>query len=125
MDFSLNDEQQMIVKTTREFVVNELYPHEKEIEETGALREDLHRELKAKAIEAGLYAANMPVEVGGAGVDNVTWGLYGKEVGRTSYVLHYSCVGRPAHILLSCEGEQRERYLLPSLRGDPVGRLAM
>ena len=30
MDFSLNDEQQMIVKSTREFVVNELYPHEKE-----------------------------------------------------------------------------------------------
>ncbi len=35
MDFSLNDEQQMIIKTTRDFVVNELYPHEKEVEETG------------------------------------------------------------------------------------------
>ena len=34
MDFSLTDEQQMIVKTTREFVINELYPHEKEVEET-------------------------------------------------------------------------------------------
>ena len=41
MDFSLSDEQQMIVKSTREFVVNELYPHEKEVEETGVLREDL------------------------------------------------------------------------------------
>ncbi len=82
MDFSLNDEQQMVVKTTREFVLNELYPHEKEVEETGALREDLHRELKAKAIEAGLYAANMPVEVGGAGLDTVTWVLYEKELGR-------------------------------------------
>ena len=47
MDFSLSDEQQMIVKTTRDFVVNELYPHEKEVEETGVLRDDLHRELKA------------------------------------------------------------------------------
>jgi acyl-CoA dehydrogenase len=75
MDFSLSDEQQMIVKTTREFVTNELYPHEKEIEETGVLRDDLWRELKAKAIEAGLYAANMPVEVGGAGLDTVTWVL--------------------------------------------------
>jgi len=65
MDFSLNDEQQMIVKSTREFVRDELYPYEKEVEETGILREDLHRELKAKAIGAGLYAANMPVEVGG------------------------------------------------------------
>src|SRR3984957_6261948 len=125
MDFSLNDEQQMIVKTTREFVVNELYPHEKEVEETGVLREDLHRELKAKAIEAGLYAANMPVEVGGAGLDTVTWVLYEKELGRTSYALHYGCVGRPSNIPLACEGEQRERYLLPTVRGDRVECLAM
>ena len=34
MDFSLSEEQQMIVKTTHDFVVNELYPHEAEIEET-------------------------------------------------------------------------------------------
>src|SRR5229473_7978409 len=125
MDFSLNDEQQMIVKTTRQFVVNELYPHEKEVEETGALREDLHRELKAKAIEAGLYAANMPVDVGGAGLDTVTWVLYEKELGRTNYALHYSCVGRPSNILLACAGEQRERYLLPTVRGEKTECLAM
>jgi len=53
MDFSLSDEQQMIVKSTREFVVNELYPHEKEVEETGVLREDLHRELKRKPSRQG------------------------------------------------------------------------
>jgi acyl-CoA dehydrogenase len=125
MDFSLTDEQQMIVKTTRDFVVNELYPHEKEVEDSGVLREDLHRELKAKAIEAGLYAANMPAEVGGAGLDTVTWVLYEKELGRTNYALHYSCVGRPSNILLACEGEQRERYLLPTVRGDRVECLAM
>src|ERR1700741_1796881 len=100
MDFSLNDEQQMIVKTTRQFVVNELYPYEKEVEETGALREDLHRELKAKASEAGLYAANMPVDVGGAGLDTVTWVLYEKELGRAGYALA-AAVGRPSNILLA------------------------
>src|SRR5258708_24205133 len=125
MDFSLNDEQQMIIKTTRDFVINELYPHEKEVEETGALRERLHRERKTKAIGAGLYAANMPVEVGGAGLDTVTWVLYEKELGRTSYALHCSCVGRPSNILLACEGDQRERYLLPTVRGDRVECLAM
>ena len=125
MDFSLNDEQQLIVKTTREFVQNELYPHEKEVEETGVLRDDLHRELKAKAIEAGLYAANMPVDVGGAGLDTVAWVLYEKELGRTNYALHWSCVGRPSNILLACEGEQRERYLLPTVRGDRAECLAM
>ena len=67
MDFNLTEEQRMIVDTTRAFVENELYPHEAEVERTGKLRRDLYEELKAKAIEAGLYAANMPEEVGGAG----------------------------------------------------------
>ena len=125
MDFSLSDEQQLIIKATHEFVVNELYPHEKEVEETGVLRDDLHRELKAKAIDAGLYAANMPAHVGGAGLDTVAWVLYEKELGRTNYALHYSCVGRPSNILLACEGEQRERYLLPTVRGDRTECLAM
>ena len=125
MDFALNDEQQMIVKTTRDFVVNELYPHEKEVEETGVLRDDLRLELKAKAIEAGLYAANMPAEVGGAGLDTLTWILYEKELGRANYALHWSCVGRPSNILLACRDEQRERYLLPAVRGERAECLAM
>ena len=39
---------------------------------TGQLRRDLIDELKAKAIAAGLYAANMPADVGGAGLDTPT-----------------------------------------------------
>jgi acyl-CoA dehydrogenase len=35
------------------------------------------------------------------------------------------CVFRPSNILLACEGEQRERYLLPSVRGERVDCLAM
>src|SRR5215469_5907874 len=125
MQFSLTEEQQLILKTTRDFVRQELCPHEQEVEETGHLRAELLRELKAKAIAAGLYAANMPVEVGGAGLDPVTWVLYEKELGRTSYALHYSCVARPSNILLACAGEQRERYLLPAVRGERVECLAM
>ena len=125
MDFALTEEQELIVKTTREFVRTELVPHEQEIEDTGVLREDLYRELKAKAIDAGLYAANMPTEVGGAGLDAVSWVLYEKELGYTGYALQYSCVARPSNILLACAGEQRERYLLPTVRGERVDCLAM
>jgi acyl-CoA dehydrogenase len=125
MDFALTEEQQLVIKTTRDFVRNELLPHEKEIEQTGVLRPELQRQLKAKAIEAGLYAANMPAEVGGAGLDTVTWVLYEKELGHANYALHYSCVGRPSNILLACTGEQRERYLLPAVRGERTECLAM
>jgi acyl-CoA dehydrogenase len=125
MDFGLTEEQELIVKTTRAFVQQELHPHEQEVEDTGELREDLRRELKAKAIEAGLFAANMPADVGGAGLDAVSWVLYEKELGRTSYVLHFACVARPSNILLACKGEQRERYLLPTVRGERTECLAM
>ena len=63
------------------------------------LRPELAEEIAQKAIRAGLYAANMPEEVGGAGLDTVTWVLYEKELGRANYALH-SCVGRPSNILL-------------------------
>src|ERR1700730_7209346 len=111
MDFSLSEEQQLVIKTTRSFVEKELYPFESEVEESGVLREDVYRQIKAKAIEAGLYAANMPAEVGGAGLDTVSWVLYEKELGRANYALHWSCVGRPSNILMACNAEQRARYL--------------
>ncbi len=118
MDFGLNEEQKMIVETTRAFVETELYPHEQEVERTGVLREDLRQELARKAMAAGLYAANMPVEVGGAGLDTQTWLLYEKELGKANYALHWTTVCRPSNILLACEGEQRDRYLLPCVRGE-------
>jgi len=125
MDFSLSDEQRLIVDTTRAFVENELYPHEAEIERTGHLRMELVRELQKKAIAAGLYAANMPEEAGGAGLDTLTWLLYEKELGRTNYALHWTCVARPSNILLAGTREQKEKYLYPCVRGETWDCLAM
>jgi len=125
MNFGMTDEQQMIVDTTRAFVENELYPHEREVEQSGQLRMELIRALQAKAIETGLYAANMPQEVGGAGLDTLTWLLYEKELGRANYALHWTCVARPSNILLAGTEEQKERYLYPCIRGEKWDCLAM
>jgi acyl-CoA dehydrogenase len=125
MHFALTEEQQMIIKTTQDFVVNELYPHEAEIEETGVLRPELRDELKKKAIEAGLYAANLPAEVGGAGLDTLTWVLYERELGKANYALHWTCVFRPSNILMACNDGQREKYLFPAVRGEASDCLAM
>ncbi len=125
MDFALSQEQQMIIKTTRDFVAAELYPHEAEVEATGVVRPELRDTIKAKALAAGLYAANMPADVGGAGLDTLAWVLYEKELGRANYALHWSCVARPSNILVACVGAQREKYLLPCVRGEKVDCLAM
>ena len=118
MHFGLSEEQQMIVDTTRSFVENELFPHEAEVERTGILRRELLKEISQKAVAAGLYAANMPEEVGGAGLDTLTWLLYEKELGKANYALHWNCVARPSNILLACTPEQREQYLFPCIRAE-------
>ena len=125
MDFALSDEQRMIVETTRAFVEAELYPREAEVERTGHLRPEVIEEVKAGAIEAGLYAANIPEEHGGAGLDTLTWLLYERELGRANYALHWTCVARPSNILCAGTPEQRERYLAPCVRGETWDCLAM
>ncbi|WP_417586834.1 acyl-CoA dehydrogenase family protein [Pararhodobacter oceanensis] len=125
MHFALSDEQRMIVETTRGFVEAELYPHEALVERTGHLPMELIRELQQKAMAAGLYAANMPEEVGGAGLDTLSWLLYERELGRANYALHWTCVARPSNILLAGTEDQRERYLMPCIRGETWDCLAM
>jgi acyl-CoA dehydrogenase len=124
MDFSLGEEQRSIVAVTRAFVERELYPHEDEVERTGVLRPEVAEQIKDKALQAGLYAANMPEEVGGAGLDSVTQVLFEKELGKAGYALH-SCVGRPSNILLAGTAAQKERYLFPSVRGERRDCLAL
>lgn len=125
MDFGLSEVQRMVVETTRAFVENELYPHEAEIERSGHLDPDLVRELQKKAMAAGLYAANIPEEFGGGGLDTLTWLLYEKELGRANYALHWTCVARPSNILCAGTSQQREKYLEPCLRGETWDCLAM
>ncbi len=125
MHFAMSEEQAMIVETTRAFVETELYPHEAEIERSGHLDMDVVREVQKKAMEAGLYAANMPEEVGGAGLDTLSWLLYEKELGRANYALHWTGVARPSNILLAGTEAQKEKYLYPCMRGEKWDCLAM
>jgi acyl-CoA dehydrogenase len=124
MDFELDDEQQSIVRTVQAFVTKELYPHEDEVDRKGEVPPELVETIRDKAITAGLYAANMPEDIGGGGLDNVGMALVERELGRASYALQW-LVGRPSNILLACEGEQRDRFLLPAVRGERIDCLAM
>jgi len=124
VEFSITDEQKMIVDVVRAFVDKELVPHEREVEEAGEIRPELAAHIKAKSLEAGIYAANMPEELGGGGLDNLTIAMVERELGKTSYGLQY-IIARPSNILRACEGDQVEAYLLPTIRGDRVECLAM
>jgi acyl-CoA dehydrogenase len=124
MDFALTAEQRLIVDTVRSFVETELYPHEAVVERLDAVPDELAAEIRAKALKAGFYAANMPTELGGGGLDAVCMTLVERELGRASYALQM-LVERPSNILQACTGAQIERYLLPTIRGERHDCLAM
>ena len=112
MHFGLTDEQQMIVDTVRSFVENEIYPHEDLVERTGEVPEEIAQDIKQKTIDLGFYACNFPESVGCAGLSHLEFALVERELGRGSMALNHF-FGRPQNILMACEGEQVDRYLMP------------
>jgi acyl-CoA dehydrogenase len=124
MNFGLTAEQELVVRTVRDFVERELYPLEAELERTGELPREIGREIQRKVIDLGFYAPNMPAEYGGGGLDNLTFALLERELGRTSMGLNVWW-GRPSNILCACNAEQRERYLIPVITGEKMDALAM
>ena len=72
MEFSTSEEQRLISDALGAFVERELYPHEAEVERLGTVPDELVKEIRDKALAAGFYALNMPEEVGGGGLDNLT-----------------------------------------------------
>lgn len=124
MNFELTDEQQMIVDTVRSFVENELYPHEEEVERTGVVPKELGQEIAQKCRDIGFYAPNLSTDVGGGGLNYLEFTLLERELGRASMALTVY-FGRPSGILEACEGEQREKYLLPVVKGEKFDALAM
>ena len=124
MHFGLSEEQEMIVDTVRSFVENEIYPHEDIVERTGEVPAEVAEAIKQKTIDLGFYACNFPEEVGGAGLSHLEFALVERELGRGAMALNHF-FGRPQNILMACEGEQKERYLLPAVRGERMDALAM
>ena len=124
MHFGLSQEQEMIVDSVRSFVENEIYPHEELVENTGEVPKEIALAIKQKTIDLGFYACNFPQEVGGAGLNHLDFALVERELGRGSMALNHF-FGRPQNILMACQGDQRERYLLPAVRGERMDALAM
>ncbi|WP_282607702.1 acyl-CoA dehydrogenase family protein [Pelagibius sp. Alg239-R121] len=124
MQFGLTQEQQMVVETVRSFVEREMYPHEDQVEKLGAVPTEIAEEIKRKVIDLGFYAPNFPLEVGGGGLGHLDFALLERELGRASMALNHFW-GRPQNILMACDGEQKERYLLPAVRGEKMDALAM
>lgn len=117
MEHMYTEEQRMLVDSLRAFVEQELRPHEAETDVLGYVPEDLGKQIVKKSLEMGFYAANLPEEIGGGGLDYTSMALLEREFGKTTYGLHGWC-HRPSEILMACDDEQKEEYLLPCVRAE-------
>jgi acyl-CoA dehydrogenase len=125
MDFTLSDTQKMMIETARRFVRTELAPLEQQVEDDGALAPGLARDLQTRARALGLYAVNMPAELGGGGLNTVDSMLCEEQFGHSSDILVRRAFGNVYDALLACEGEQIERWLKPSIEGARTCGLAI
>ena len=117
MDFTLTEEQRLLVETIREFVQRELKPLEEGVETNGYLADEVASEIQEKSKGLGLYAVNIPREFGGGGLSILEWMMAEEQFGRTSDILIRRAFGNVYEILLEASEEQKQTYLLPAVRG--------
>ena len=121
MDFSLNEEQQLLKTSVREFAEAEIAPHSREWDEKQAFP----REIFTKLGEMGLMGAVWPAEYGGAGLSTLDYAIVMEEVSHAdagvalSLAAHNSLAS--GHIFLAGTEEQKRKYLAPLARGEKVG----
>jgi len=115
----------MMVETIRRFIAAELQPLEQRVEDSGALDEATARAIHARGRELGLYALNMPAELGGGGLSNLDRIVCEEQFGHTSDILVRRAFGNVYEPLLHCRSEQVDRWLRPSVEGRRTGSIAI
>ncbi|MBI2869590.1 MAG: acyl-CoA/acyl-ACP dehydrogenase [Chloroflexi bacterium] len=126
MDFTLPEELIMTRNLIRDFINENLLPIEKEVEENDEFPEPLRRSLKAKAVKLGLWALFAPRKYGGAGFGALGRIVVCEELGRVSNAVGYQggIIGGPRvgwwgmEELNFATEEQKEKYILPMVRGE-------
>ena len=124
-DFSPDETTRLLLDTVRGFVRAELFPLEDEVEREGALAPERAAEVFARSRALGLYAMNMPVELGGGGLSAVRICLVEEQFGHTKDILIRRAFGNAYEVLLECRGAQRDRWLAPVVRGERVCSIAI
>jgi len=124
VDFAIPERVRSIRQIVREFMQKEIYPLEL------SLRARPFRELlpalaekRAKARQTGLFAPHIPEALGGGGLSLSEFAHMSEELGR-SPIGHYvfNCqapdVGNMEILMEHATAEQKERWLLPLVRGE-------
>jgi acyl-CoA dehydrogenase len=121
VELDLPDDLQMLRDMVRRFVTEELIPLEGKSLDGATLKPDIEAKLIARCKELGLWQIDVPEEFGGQGLGQVGRAVVWSEIGRTVALPPRSVrifgpeIRAPLYAL---EGEMRERYFLPTIRGE-------
>jgi alkylation response protein AidB-like acyl-CoA dehydrogenase len=119
MAYPMSDREREVQERARRFVDEELIPHEVEAEMNGGrLSDELRERHHRMAIELGLWAMNMPSELGGGGMSTFQQVLVSEQIGRVTNGIGW-CVHTPAAWAPKVMSpEQLERWIVPTIRGE-------
>lgn len=118
MDFELNEDQQQIKRTIREFAEAELKPHVMEWDEAAHFPVDL----RPKFAELGVMGVLFPEEYGGAGMGYVEYATIIEELARVDPSIGLAIAAHNSlgagHIFIAGSDTQKQKYLLPLAKGE-------
>ena len=121
MDFELPEELRILKATLRRFVDNELIPIERETTDGEQIKPQYLERFERRAKELGIWQLDVPTEYGGGGMSTLARAVVWEELSRTIAIpaRGEGITGPSARgILYSLQGEMKEKYLLPLLRGE-------
>jgi len=125
MDFQLTEEQRQVRDMCRDFAAKELAPN--------ARRWDEHHEFPRQAVrklgELGLMGIAVPAELGGAGMDNVSYALAMEEISRgcagTGVIMSVNNSLYCDPVMKYGTDEQKKEFLAPFAAGQKLGAYAL
>ncbi|HKM81076.1 MAG TPA: acyl-CoA dehydrogenase family protein [Candidatus Acidoferrum sp.] len=117
----LTDDQKLIGQTAEEFVIKEVFPHIKDLEEK---KPGLMAELTRKAAELGLMSGATPEEYGGAGLDKIATTVLTEKISiyggfATTHGAHAG-IGTLPIVYFGTEA-QKKKYLPKLASGEYIG----
>ncbi len=125
MDFQLSPQHEIFRRTVAEFVDKEVAPRVAEMEARREWSQDLFKRMGA----LGYFGLRYPEKYGGAGADTLMFAIFLEEMARGYMSLAAAammqCLMGTNFIYRFGTEEQRERLLVPALRGDKIGTIAM
>ncbi|MDN5709953.1 MAG: acyl-CoA dehydrogenase family protein [Planococcus sp. (in: firmicutes)] len=125
MDFEYSEEQEMLRKTVRKFVDEEIIPHIKDWDTEGSFPEKIWRRLA----DLGLMGVCIPEAYGGSGMDYNSLAIVCEELERgdttfrTAVSVHTGL--NSLSLLQWGTEEQKQQFLVPQAKGEKIGAFGL